>query len=305
MSAFLGGAFKVLVVEDDDSLRGIAEEHLTRAGYDVRAVATGWEGVNCLREDLADVVVVEWDVATSDGSGLREKFVLNPGARSVPFVYLVPEGFGDQLNEGLRSGIDDCLVKPIDPVMLVARVQAAVEHRRVYEEMVRVDMLTHLLNRRTLESKLVEEVARVRRYKRFASFVLIDIDDFSKLNEEQGQAMGDLLLTSLGGMIRTSIRNIDIAGRYQGDKFLLYLPETRAPGAHILIGRILDRFRETSDVMTGLVVTFSAAILEAPRDGVELSALCERAEAAVAFSKASGKGRIILGGEDLAGAEPT
>jgi len=163
----------------------------------------------------------------------------------------------------------------------------------MYNDMLRVDPLTRLLNRQTLEDEIAEELQRVERYDRFACLALIDMDDFARVNAEQGQAMGDLLLTCLAGII-ADIRTIDTAGRYHGETFLLYLPETRADGAAVLTGRIHGRFRGLADTMTGLDLTFSAGVVEAPRDGCELSVLLGRAEEAIERAKKAGRKRVAL-----------
>ena len=185
-----GREYSVLVVEDDPGMVEVVEEHLSRAGYNVRTAANGWDALKCLKEGKTDLVVSELDLADTDGSGLRERFLLNPGMRDIPFLYLAPEGLSESQIQGLRAGVDGFLVKPFDPLVLVAHAQAAIERRRIYEEMVRVDSLTRVLNRRTLENGMRDELERVRRYRRFGCVVLMDLDDFGRVNEEQGQAMG-------------------------------------------------------------------------------------------------------------------
>ncbi len=289
----------ILIVEaEPDTLKSI-EDYLGRAGYDTRTATNGWEAIKCLKDGNMDLVISDASLADADGASLREKFLLNPGMRDVPFLYLVDEDHPERQIPGLRNGVDDYVRKPCDPVVLVARVQASIERRRIYEEMVRVDPLTRLLNRPTLENEINEELERVRRYNRFASLVLIDLDDFNRINVEQGQAMGDLLLTCLSGIIMTNMRNIDIAGRYRGEKFMLYLPETRESGAYTLVDRIQDRFRKVSDAMTGLDITFSSGIVETPRDSTDLDQLCSYAEDAARLAKEESRGKIILWAKEI------
>jgi len=265
--------YRVLIVEDDPELLHVTQEHLSRAGYEVHTAANGWDALKCLKEGAADLVISELNLADTDGSSLREKF--------------------------LRSGVDDYIVKPFDPVAFVARVQTVIERRRIYEEMVRVDPLTRLLNRWTLEKQIGDELERVRRYNRFGSIALLDLDDFSHVNADQGQSMGDLILTCLAGIMMTHIRHIDIAGRYRGAQFMLYFPETPELGAHVVVDRIHSQFRKDADAVTGLDITFSAGIVETPRDSTDLSLLFKRAEAATYLAKEKGKARIVLWAKEL------
>ncbi len=284
----------VLMIENDAPLLETTVDYLSRAGYAVQSASNGWDAIKQLQQGATDIVVFELDLADSDGSGMREKLLLHPATRDIPFLYLVPEGASHRQVRGLRDGVDDYVMKPFDPIALVARVQATIERRRVYEEMIRVDPLTRVLNRRTFENELANELERVRRYGRFGSLVLINLDNFASINTEQGQAMGDLLLTCLSGIIMTHMRTIDIAGRHQGEEFALYLPETQGAGAFTLTDRIHERFRRNADTMTGLEVTFSAGIVVAPRDGDESKVLCEHAAEVVQQAKKAGKARILL-----------
>lgn len=284
----------VLVVEDNPDLLEQIEEHLSRAGYHVRTAANGWEALKELKEGATDLVVSESHLAAADGSSLREKLLLEPDTRDVPFVYLVPVGGSEREIRGLRNRVDSCVLKPFDPVVLVARVQAAIERRRIYEEMTRVDPLTRLLNRSSLENVVVAELERVRRYGRFASILLLDVDRFSQVNADEGHAMGDLLLTALAGVMVMHMRNVDIAGRYRGGKFMLYLPETQDEGALALANRMQKELHRAADAMTGLDVTFCAGIVEAPRDSADLVRLCRRAEEAVGLAKRDGGGSIVI-----------
>ncbi|HOZ49733.1 MAG TPA: diguanylate cyclase [Candidatus Hydrogenedentes bacterium] len=285
--------YKILIVEDNADLLKALEQHLSRAGHRVERAANGWEALKSLKADSTDLVIAELDLAETDGSSMREKSLLDPGLRDVPFLYLTREGIREWQIRGLRSGVDGHVQKPFDPVMVVARAEATIERRRIYEEMVQVDNLTRLLNRRTLEKQIVGELERVRRYDRVASLVLIDLDSFCKVNEEQGQAMGDFLLTCLAGIITDIRRRIDVAGRYRSDQFLLFLPETQGDGAQVLAERILERFREAADYMTGLDITFSAGIVETPRDGADFRALMTQVTATLAAVKQHGKGRVV------------
>lgn len=278
----------VLLVENDANALHLMREYLSRANFHVRSAADGWEALKRLKDGPVDVVVSEHGVAAIDGARLREKCMLSPLTRDIPFLFLVDGNQVETHVRALRSGVDDCLVKPFDPVILVAHVQAVIERRRSYEEMVRVDPLTRLLNRPALEKDLVDELRRVARYKRTASLVLIDIDSFTEVNTESGVSMGDLLLTCLSGVILTSIRAMDIAGRYQGGQFLLFLPETPAEGALILVRRVQEQLGTIAMAVAGYDLTFSASLLELPTDGDTLEITLPRLEESLAEAKTAG-----------------
>lgn len=282
----------VLLIEDDSGLLGTMREYLSRAGFGVRNASNGWEALKRLKDGPVDIVISEITMPDMDGCSLREKCLLNPDTREVPFLFVAPENMPDKQVRALRAGVDDMITRPFDPLVLVARVQAVLERRRTYAELVRVDPLTRLLNRPTAEAEIAAELSRVTRYDRFGSIVLIDIDQFQRVNTESGTNMGDLLLTCLSGVILTTIRNIDIAGRYRGEKFLIYLPETDLEGAAKLARRIQKQLASIADSVAGYPLTFSCGLAQVPDQGTSLSELYPKLEQALVDAKQHGPGRM-------------
>jgi two-component system cell cycle response regulator len=286
----------ILIVEDDSSLLSTMREYLGRAGFGVRTAANGWEALKRVKDGPCDLVIAEITMPDMDGCGLREKFLLGPDTRDIPFLFMTPEDTQEQQLRALRAGVDDILTHPFDPIVLVARVQAVLERRRTYEEMVRVDPLTRLLNRPSVEAEIATELARVARYKRTGTLLLIDIDEFHKVNTESGTNMGDLLLTCLSGVILTSVRNVDIAGRYRGEKFLIYLPETEVEGAAKLARRIQKQVAAIADSVAGYPLSFSCGLAHAPEAGTTLPELYPHLEEALNNAKKQGHGRMAAWG---------
>lgn len=284
----------VLVVGEDAAMLHTAREYLSRAGFVVLAAANGWEALKTLQSNQVDAVIVEDQVADMDGCSLREKCMLRPETRDVPFVFVAPEVNSDSALRALRAGVDDVIAKPFDPVVLVARLQAMLERRRHYERMVRVDPLTRLLNRPTLEDDLQLELARVKRYDRHGSIVVIDVNDFGEVNRESGYALGDLMLTCLSGVILTCIRNVDTAGRLRGDKFVLYLPETGLEGARILAARMQERLSAIADSVAGFAMTFTAMLLTVDKETSDWDEILRIIESRIAASTSEDHGKILV-----------
>ena len=93
------------------------------------------------------------------------------------------------------------------------------------------DELTGLYNRRHMMEQLQQGLSEAVRYKHPYSIVVLDIDLFKQVNDEHGHAVGDLALTEMARMLRESVRDADIPGRWGGEEFLVLLPHTDLDGA--------------------------------------------------------------------------
>ena len=100
------------------------------------------------------------------------------------------------------------------------------------------DSLTHLYNRRFFQSSLDLEVRRSHRYGLEMSLLMLDLDGFKPVNDRYGHLPGDRVIERSGGIIRSSIRDSDVACRFGGEEFAVILPETGRIGAFAVAERI-------------------------------------------------------------------
>ena len=282
---------KILIVEEDASALNIMRDYLTRAGFKIYSVTSGWEVQQRLREVDIDLIISGTDL---DHSNFHEKLIMNPETREIPLLAITPPEDRDAMVRTLRSGVDDCIMKPFDPVILVARVQAILERQQSQAKILRYDGLTRLLNRPTLFEELQTELDRAKRYQRKACALLIDTDDFKRVNEENGVNLGDLLLTCFSGIILSAIRSMDIAGRHHGQCIMVYLPETPREGGDIFANRVVEKMRAVADTIAGIQLTFSVGITEIPVTGLTLEALFEALENALRLAQVAGGGQLVF-----------
>ncbi len=149
------------------------------------------------------------------------------------------------------------------------------------------DDLTQLLNRRGAY-EAVEMLRRVR--GRCNAVLLIDIDDFKRINDTQGHAMGDAVLVSTARVIRDSVRNADVVARLGGDEFLVFAPDCDEAAAREIAARIQERVAEQQDV--ACAYSLSVGISIATQELVEFDVLYRRADDAMYRAKKAGKNRF-------------
>lgn len=145
------------------------------------------------------------------------------------------------------------------------------------------DDLTGLYNRRFLQEAGKKELARAVRYAYPFSLIRIDIDNFKRINDEEGHSAGDRVLISVAALLEKACRENDIVGRTGGDEFTILLPHTTEEGAQILIDRLKKLAKEELISPKGKPIEFSCGMAAK----FSLEALQEEADAKMYEDKKS------------------
>jgi diguanylate cyclase (GGDEF)-like protein len=179
---------------------------------------------------------------------------------------------------------------------LADRIKGVEKSRRLFEKQALTDTLTGLFNKRHFETQLELHHRRIKRKNGELSLIMMDVDDFKQINDKHGHPQGDVVLARLGKVIRTSLRDGDIACRYGGEEFSVILPDTSLEIAR----EIAERIRKTaaSQVfaparpLSSFNVTLSLGVA-AWQEGKTAQDLVAMADAALYKAKSRGKNQAI------------
>lgn len=154
------------------------------------------------------------------------------------------------------------------------------------------DGLTQLFDVSTFHTKFETEIKRYNRYGSEVSLIMMDVDDFKKINDTHGHQEGDRVLYEISKLVQKAARDLDICARYGGEEFAVILPQTGPPEAIRLAERI--RKRVEAHFSANYRVTISFGVATCPQNAKSAKALIDKADQALYRSKHAGKNRVTI-----------
>ncbi len=239
---------------------------------------------------LQDGLQTETVVATSSLDG-KKRVISYQRSDISDFVFVGSLSLDTELSRWYRHAYQ---VVGLVACMLVAAgsltYRLIASHRRL-AHLSSHDSLSGLFNRRAFRTMSIREIDRVGRYPEPLSVMMLDLDDFKKLNDQHGHQAGDRAISTVGRVFDNHLRRTDLACRYGGEEFAVLLPKTDMDGA----GELAEKIRHALETSGEREVTFTASIgvAEMRRDEGLDSLLC-RSDQALYQAKASGKNRVCF-----------
>lgn len=309
--------FSVLVVEDQPSMRASLVQELKHAGVsEIMEAADGQVALQLFKLRRPDLVLLDIRLPGLDGYGVAHQMRESEAGDWTPIIFLSGLDTDLDLWRGIESGGDDYLVKPVKPIVLVAKLRAMRRlldmRRRLVSmsaelhlanqrlnEMVEMDALTGLVNRRGFDRILHAEILLARRDNKPLTLMLCDLDHFKRYNDSCGHVKGDECLRTVGKLLRdVCMRPRDVASRYGGEEFAMILPNTPRSGAMTFaraLGKMLQvRAIPHPDSPLGNVLTLSGGITTCiPDESTSAESMVMRADQALYAAKAQGRARFF------------
>ena len=305
---------KTLLVDDSRYEVAVISLHLQTMGHEVVVVGNGQQAIEQYPLVQPDIVLMDVIMPTMDGyEAARELRRIH--LDWVPIIFLSSCIDPKDIVAGINSGGDDYLTKPVNPIVLEAKMIAmqriaTMRHKLIavsreleaanveLKQLVNIDGLTGLSNRRYMDKVLVSEIARGIRQSEPLTVILADVDLFKPYNDHYGHVAGDECLRAIGRVLTSVVhRGGDVVARYGGEEFAMILPNTPIDGA-MAIAEVVRIGVENLNIphaysSVAQVCTLSAGVYTClPQSGQNIDTVLEKADYCLYQSKQNGRNRV-------------
>jgi len=311
--------FRVLVADDESTLRLVVSSVLEDLGLEVTQAANGEEALAAFEAEPFPLVFT--DIVMGGMSGLQLLSSVKAIDPEVQVIVMTSHASVESALSALRDGAYDFLIKPFEDIdIIAATAERAIERIRMQwqnvellkkletqnkalavvndklKAMAQRDGLTGLYNSRYFRDALKTEVSRSRRSGRPFSLMFLDIDHFKVFNDTNGHMAGDDILRTVAKLIHHDSRRTTVAARFGGEEFVLLLPEQDKAGAV----DFAEKMRQTveahempnEETQPLGKVTLSIGVATFPEDGDTAESLLDLADRAMYRAKNGGRNRV-------------
>lgn len=297
------GRPKLLVV--DDQPINIQVMYRCFAGdYQVFMATNGEQALGLCKSVMPDLILLDVVMPGLDGFEVCKRLKLDATTSHIPVIFVTSHTDPLQETHGLSVGAVDFIAKPVNPDVVRARVKTHLTLKfqsDLLRQLVFLDGLTGVFNRRYFDQQLSTEWARSSRNNTPLSLILLDVDYFKLFNDRYGHQSGDDALRMIAGALKSCLRRpADLVARYGGEEFACVLPETSYEDA-LLIAQDLERHirqlavpHETSPVDSVITISVGLATKPGPGQG-DVQGLIGLADHLLYEAKNSGRGRVHSG----------
>ncbi len=291
---------KVLVVDDNKFSTKLLADILTDEGFIVFTADNGLAVQEMAHELKPDVILLDIMMPGMNGFEVCSLLKDTPDVKDIPVIMVSARTDGNDLKFALENGAFDYIKKPVDELELVARVQSAIrfkDQQDQWMECATKDGLTGIFNHSLLMELFEKELSRQRRNGGKIAFAMLDVDYFKLINDSYGHMAGDRILKEFSGILKQSVRQGDIIGRYGGEEFGVVISNLDRNGVLTLCERIRkkvedSRFDVGSDSI-GITASMGVFLLNA-NAGVTAAEMVKQADDALYRAKDKGRNRVEL-----------
>jgi len=275
-------------------------------GVEVIGICTDQEALNMARMEAPDAIIVH-QRHLEDGDSLRliSAMRARPETRQAVMIYVVSDGAIETAANALDLGASDYVLEPFEAEELRIRLRTQLR-RKHYSDKLRsnmrdglrmavIDPLTGLYNRRYATQHMQKIVDRSRDSGKEFAVMMLDLDNFKRINDEQGHDAGDMVLQEFSRRVQENVRGVDLVARMGGEEFLVVMPDASAMVAkHVSerLRRAVDSEAFVTKAGEALNITVSIGVAIGQPDAEAPEALIKCADEALYEAKAKGRNLV-------------
>jgi diguanylate cyclase (GGDEF)-like protein len=252
-----------------------------------------WE---TLERTSPNLLILDVEMPHLNGLELCRVIRNDPRWYGIPIIFVTMRTDAETVQQVFAAGADDFVRKPIVGPELLTRIGNRLEQARLYRMFVETDPLTGVANRRKSTTTMNHLIRMASRFHQPFTFCMLDLDNFKRINDTYGHAVGDQVLRRLGKTLLKTFRAEDVVARWGGEEFAVGMFGMSQQDAVQRMTGLLEAFRQELFVTPGgaeFHVTFSAGVAQYPAHGVELQALYRAADKALYQAKRAGRNRVL------------
>ena len=289
--------YRVLIVDDDEPFREHIGAILREEGFHVITLGDPKDILDTAEAVSPDVILLDVMMPQISGFDVCRMLRSTSAWKEIPILFLTAEADPKVRLECFCTGGDDYIKKPALKEELLARIGVRLERIRLYRERADRDALTSLPTRRAFIEMFKIRIAEGLRYSRTASLCLLDIDKFKHVNDTYGHLTGDRVLATLGQLLGSRFRRVDIRGRWGGEEFVIVFYGEDRSTSKMILNRVLKEFSKIEfrgEHDEKFFCTFSCGIAELHHDGTTTDELFRIADERLYAAKEAGRNRIFI-----------
>jgi diguanylate cyclase (GGDEF)-like protein len=285
---------RILIADDDRSMRLALMNVLDSDGYDLHEVENGQEALEYCSNNMPDLVLLDAMMPQMDGFNACEKIRMLETGGHIPILIVTALDDEESVERAFKVGATDYLPKPVHFAVLrqrISRLLHAASVERHVRQLAYTDPLTGLPNRTTLSSHLNELLVKARASNDMIAMLFLDLDRFKLVNDTLGHSVGDLLLKAVSDRLQRCVRGGDMVARLGGDEFTIIIDRAKSRDSIARIAQTICESIEQPFSFSGqeIFVSTSIGISIYPLDGDDIGELMKHADTAMFRAKEVGR----------------
>lgn len=294
---------RILVVEDEEIVRNLLYDTLSKTGYKVKAALDGQDAITQIEKELFEIVITDLKMPGMDGIELLRR--IQKINQDICVLIITAYSTVESAVSAMKLGAYDYICKPFEHEEIKVIIEKAVVRQRLLQELRMVkhykhlsimDGLTKVYNHSCFQEFLDRELQRARRTSTTFALLFADVDNFKQYNDVNGHLAGDEVLRELAAIILDTTRKTDFVARYSGEEFAVILPDTVTGGSLRVAFQIMQAIRTKKWMYTESLpcktITVTIGIVSYPKDALLKEELISKVDEAMHHAKKTGKNKV-------------